>query len=406
MRRIGIVSAIFITVSMCFLMSCAKKPDLEPAEKKQLELWHYWEQPYARQALRQVVNRFNRENEDVEITIKYVPDEDFKKQLSLSMADGTMPALAMIDSADVQYFYQTGYLENVDDIVDQGVYLDQAIASCLTADGGVCGIPVGCNCLMFFYNEDMMDAAGIEPPETLEEFVEAAKCLSGDGVYGCAFPALQSEESLFCFLPILWAKGGSILRLDDEAGSEAFDFLRQLSTSGAMSHETVNMSLSDVEREFKKGRVAMMFTTSMSVRGLEEEDLGFHLGIARLPVAPQNLSIVGGEVLAVTNGRWKAEARRFLEYMAEPEQMKGYMDAMGYLAPRQDVLDWQLEQNPGLKSYVEVMNTARTREFWTKWPQASLAIADTISRVILHEDTPETFVELADKIRGIWEELE
>lgn len=402
-RRIATILAAGL---VCALTACAGKKETEPVEKKQLELWHYWEQSYARQELRQLVNRFNRENPDMEITIKYVPDEDLKKQLALSMADGTMPDIAIIDSSDVQYFHATGYLENVDDVVDQDAYLDQAIASCLSADGEVSGIPIGCNCLMFFYNKDLMDAAGIKPPETLDEFVEAAKKLTDHGIYGCAFPALQSEESLFCFLPILWAKGGSVLKLDDEAGLEAFDFLRQLSTSGAMSHETVNMSLSDVEREFKKGKVAMMFTTTMSVQDMKTADLGFEVGIAKLPLAPEQLSIVGGEVLTVTDGRWKAEAKRFLAYMAEPEQMKGYLDNMGYLAPRRDVLEWQLEHNPDLADCMEVMATARTREFGPTWPQISFAVAETISKVILHEDTADTFGELAENIRVIREEAE
>lgn len=404
MKRKRIISAILAAGLLCALGACAGKPEAEPVEKKQMELWHYWEQPYARQELRQIVSRFNRENPDVEITIKYVPDEDLKKQLALSMADGTMPALAIVDSSDVQYFHETGYLENVDDLVDQDAYIKQAIASCLSADGEVSGIPLGCNCLMFFYNKDLMDTAGLEPPETLDEFVEAANLLTGNGVYGCAFPALQGEECLFCFLPILWAKGGSVLHLDDEPGREAFDFLRQLSASGAMSHETVNMSLSDVEREFKKGRVAMMFTTTMSVRGLKEADLGFEVGIARLPLAPEDLSVVGGEVLTVTDGARKAEARRFLEYMAEPEQIKGYVDDMGYLAPRRDVLEWQLEQDPDLKTYVEALTTARTRDFHSTWPQTSYAVAETISKVILHEDTQNTLTELAERIRTIREE--
>lgn len=400
------VLAILVAVLLCFLGGCARKPEPEPVEKKQLELWYYWEQSYARQELRQLVNQFNRENPDVEISIKYVPDEDLKKQLVLSMADGTMPDIAIIDSSDVQYFHKTGYLVNVDDIVDQDAYLNQAIASCLSADGEVSGIPVGCNCLMFFYNKDMMDAAGIEPPKTLDEFVEAAKRLTGDDVYGCAFPALQSEESLFCFLPILWGKGGSVRNLDDEPGREAFDFLRQLSVSGAMSHETVNMSLSDVEREFKKGKVAMMFTTTMSIMDLNQEDLGFQVGIARLPLAPKDLSIIGGEVLIVTDGKYKTEAGKFLEFMAEPEQMKRYMSNMGYLAPRKDILEWQLEQNPELETYVDVMSTARTREFKPTWPQSSMAVSETISKIILHEDTPETLKELTDRIHEIWEESE
>lgn len=403
MRRKRMAAIILMTGLSLSQMSCSVKPEPEPEEKQQLVLWHYWEQSYARQSLRQLVNQFNEENPDVEIKIKYVPDEDLKKQLALSMADGTMPDIAVIDSSDVQYFHDSGYLENVSDIVDEDAYLEQAVASCLSKDGELSGIPIGCNCLAFFYNENLLDAAGLKPPETLDGFVEAARQLTGNGVYGCAFPALQSEESLFCFLPILWAKEGSVRALNSIPSQNAFDFLRQLSTSGAMSHEAVNMTLSDVEREFKKGKVAMMFTTTMSIQDLQNTDLGFRVGIARLPLAPKKLSIVGGEVLTVTRGEHKAAARRFLQFIAEPEQMKHYIDAMGYLAPRQDVLDWQLERNPELEKYVEIMKTARTREFQPTWPQISFEVAETISKVILREDTPQTFDELADRIREIRE---
>lgn len=406
MRRKRTTSTVLVASLILMLVACGKKIEPEPVEKQQLVLWHYWEQSYARQALREMVNQFNEANPDVEITIKFIPDVDSKKQLALSMADGTMPDIAIIDASDVQYFNHAGYLVDASELVDQPAYLEQVIASCQSADGKLSGVPLGSNCLMFFYNQDLLEDAGIEPPKTLDEFAKAAEKLTGDGVYGCAFPALQSEESLFCFLPILWAKEGSVRMLNSEPSKNAFGFIRQLSESGAMSHETVNMTLNDVEREFKKGRVAMMFTTTMSVLDLKQEDLGFQLGIAPLPVAPKQLSIVGGEVLTVTDGPNQEEALRFLAFMADPERMKKYINGMGYLAPRKDVLEWQIQQNPELEQYVQVLKTARNREYRSIWPQISYAVAETISKVILHEDTPETFEELSETVREIREEAE
>lgn len=406
MKRKRIISTLWVASLFLMLVACGKKIEPELVEKQQLVLWHYWELSYARQALKEMVNQFHETNPDVEITIKFIPDVDSKKQLALSMADGTMPDIAIIDSSDVQYFNHTGYLVDASQLVDQSAYIDQVIASCQSADGKLSGIPLGSNCLMFFYNQDLLEAAGIEPPKTLDEFAKAAEKLTGDGVYGCAFPALQSEESLFCFLPILWAKEGSVRALNSEPSKNAFDFIRQLSESGAMSHETVNMTLNDVEREFKKGRVAMMFTTTMSVLDMKQEDLGFQLGLAPLPVAPKQLSIVGGDVLTVTDGPNQEEALRFLTFMADPERMKEYINGMGYLAPRKDVLEWQIRKNPEIEQYVQVLKTARNREYRSIWPQISYAVAETISKVILHEDTSDTFEELAETVREIREEEE
>lgn len=398
-----IMLVFFICVIGWGIVACKKEAVEVIPEKKKLILWHYWDLPYARQTLEKMIDGFNHENPDLEIRLKYVPDEDFKKQLSLAMADGSMPDIVLMDSSDVQFFNETGYLVDVTDIVDKEAYLDVAIASCLTKDGRLSGIPLGVNCLAFYYNKDILEAAGVKPPETLDEFLQVATQVSQGDVYGCAFPSLQSEESLFCFLPILWAQGGDIDQINSDNSKQAFELLRQLSLCGAMSPSVVNMTLGDVAREFKKGKIAMMFTTTMSIKSIQEDHSDFDFEVRKLPVAPEQISVVGGEVLAVIKGDYQEDAKHFLHYMANPERIKHYIDCMGYMSPRQDVLDWQIQENPEILQQVEILKTARTRAFSPDWPKISLAMADAINDVILGANTEETLDQLAERIRKIRE---
>lgn len=405
MKREKMARFLVLAIGLLVILGgCKRRQEEAQPEKQRLVIWHYWESASGRQALRQMIARYNQENPEVEVVLEYIPDEDFKKRLALGMADGQMPELAIVDSSDVQYFQAAGHLADVSGLVDREAYLDQAIASCEAEDGSLSGIPIGVNCLVLLYNEDLLQAKGIPVPSTMDEFVQASVLLSGDGVYGCAFPALQSEESMFCFLPILWTVGGSVTDIDTAQGEQAFDILRRLSGQGAMSQQTVNMTLGDVAREFQKGKVAMMFATTMTYMDMEKAGLDFSFDFAPLPSAGEPTSIVGGEVLVVTDGPYQEEARKFLQYMADPDSIRSYIRDTGCLAPRGDVLSWQVQGDPVQERFWDILKTARTRDFSAEWPMISLAFSDAISKVILHEDTPELREELAETVRRIRED--
>ena len=56
-------------------------------KKKQIELWHYWDIPGNQQHLEELVDQFNQSQDKIEVKVSYIPDEDFKKQLALSMSE-------------------------------------------------------------------------------------------------------------------------------------------------------------------------------------------------------------------------------------------------------------------------------------------------------------------------------
>lgn len=133
-------------------------------------------------------------------------------------------------------------------------------------------------------------------PTTLEEFVTAAEAVTSDQVSGCAFPALQSEESSFCFLPILWNYGGSLAQIDSPAGRQAFGFLKQLAENKALSEDNVNMTISDIAWEFANGNIAMAFLTSGYENEIREENPDLHFATTKLPCGENSITISGGEV--------------------------------------------------------------------------------------------------------------
>lgn len=385
------------------IVSCVRAPVPEAPEPVKLEVWYYWDAQIIQNKFREMIDEFNDQHPDIEVVSRYVPDEDFKKQLALAIADGVMPAMAIVDSSDLLYFDSLEPLVDVSEFVDEDAYMDVALDSCRKADGSLKGLPLGLNCLAFFYNEALLEEAHVEPPETPEEFIEAAVKLTSDQVYGCAFPSLQSEESIFCFLPILWGMGGSLDEIDSEESRKAFDFLHQLSVRGAMSRDTVHMTLNDISRAFINENLAMMFNVSLMGPLIEKENPELRLGVAPIPTGDQKISVVGGEVLALMDTGMVPEAKEFVRFMADPENMRNYLNDLGYFSPREDLFDQQAEENEYCRQFMEIMKTARARDFMPEWPKISMEVARVINKVILQEDQEDTLEKLnirLDEIRG------
>lgn len=398
------IRALALLLALSFTLTACKEAQEQPViEKTTLTLWYYWDGAAVRQRLLKMVDEFNADHQDIQVTAQYVPDEDFKKKLALAIADGTAPDLAIVDSSDVQYYNDMKPLVDVSGQIKEDQYLDKALESCRDPDGRILGLPLGVNCLVFYYNETILAERHIPVPQTLDEFVDAAKRATSGNIYGCAFPSLQSEESLFCFLPVLWVKGGDLTNIDTKEGSQAFDVLRQLVKERGMSHRTVNMTLSDIAKEFAKGNIAMMFSTSGRDQQISKSNPGLDFKSAPLPIGDRELTVIGGEVLTIVCEENKDQSMEFVRFLAQPEQIKAYLEDLMYLAPRKDILDWQIKEYPEQKLYAEYLETGRAREFTPYWPAVSMAVADTINQVILEEE-PEDFLEKLDqKIKSIRE---
>lgn len=386
---------------------CAKEEQAVKIKKEKITLWYYWNQSYSRKELAYLVDSFNRSQEEIEVTTQYVPDEDFKKRLAYSMVDGDMPDLALVDSSDFQYFNaMEPFLDLTDEIEGIEEYLPKVKEAC-TVGGRIMGLPYGMNCTVLFYNEDILKTHQAKIPRTWQELHDTAVELSENGHYGFAMPALASEESVYCFLPILWSMGGDVDAMDSSGSREAFHYLRSLTESGAMSRQTINLTAKDLLRQFVEGNIAMMINSTTMIDSVEALNPSFNYGVTSLPAAEDGtqISVLGGEIFGVTNGKHQKAAIEFLRFISEKERMSEYMEHSSYMAPRADVLEEQYAENPLKKSMIKLAKSANLREFSIEWPSVSLVITDTMEAEIIGDrDEDELLKEAADRMKEIREE--
>ena len=393
---------VVMTVSLCSCAGCRKKEETKAKEKETIELWHYWDIPDNQRHLEELVEQFNKMQEDIKIEVSYIPDEDFKKQLALAMSEEKMPDIALVDSSDFQFLHQMKpFADLTDEIPELREYSEKALAPC-SVNGRIYGQPFGGNCTAMFYNKKILEKAGCKVPENWEEFKEVAEKVSDKTIKGFAITALQTEESMYEFLPILWSMGGDIHSINTATGQQAFLFLKEMEQEGSLSLQSISLTMGDLTNQFIKGKIAMMFNSSMAIDSIREGNPDLEFGVAAIPCGNPQVTVAGGEILAVADNENKEYAIQFLKFLADKKRMKEYIDEFGFLAPRQEIMQQQFENDKEKGTFIDLYQNARTREISRNWPQISLTLSDTLREILVNENDSQTILDKsAEKIESI-----
>lgn len=355
---------------------------------KDVTIWYYWETEGHQVALDKVIEDYNNSQDTYEVTAKYVPFADFKKQLSIGASADELPDIAILDSPDHASYATMGIFEELTGKFDVDSYYDGAVNSC-TLDGKLYGVPFGVNCLGLYYNEDMLNAAGCSVPTTWDELMETAKAVTTDSVSGLAFCSVQNEEGTFNFTPWLWSTGASSYEMDSEGGIKALTFAKELIDSGVMSKECINWTQGDVMNQFIAGNVAMMVNGPWQIPTMQSEAPDLNWKVTLIPKDTEYASCLGGENYAVVKGGNTEGALDFLEYATEEEQVKYMMDAFGYISANRTIAESQFEADSPYQPFVEELQYAQARGPLADWPSVSDAISLAFNEVMTGTSTPE-----------------
>lgn len=362
--------------------------DSSQASTKDVTIWYYWETEGHQVALDKVIDDYNNSQDTYEVSAKYVPFADFKKQLSIGASADELPDIAILDSPDHASYATMGIFEDLTGKFDVDDYYQGAVDSC-TLDGTLYGVPFGVNCLALYYNEDMLNAAGCSVPTTWDELLETAKAVMTDSVSGLAFSSVQNEEGTFNFTPWLWSTGASSYEMDSEGGVRALTFAKELIDSGVMSKECTNWTQGDVMNQFISGNVAMMVNGPWQIPTMESETPDLNWKVTLIPKDSEYASCLGGENYAVVKGGNTEGALDFLEYATEEEQVKYMMDAFGYISANQTIAESQFGEDSPYAPFVEELQYAKARGPLADWPSVSDAISLAFNEVMTGTSSPE-----------------
>lgn len=320
---------------------------------------------------------------------------------------GQPPALAVMLATDLYDMVNADYVIPLDEYIggmsDGEAYLDDFFPVFLDNsryDGKIWSIPFQRSDVVLYYNADLFEEAGLQPPDSWQAWAEAAQALTvkeGDQVqrWGLEF---SSDWPYWLFQPLAIGAGQNIVGEDDAevffdnpAVIEAAQFYIDLSKEYGAMPEGVQANWGQGPTDLASGQTAMVVHSSGSLAGILEQ-ADFELGVMPVPGKEPGTyaSVPGGGNLYIFNNVPKEQqdaAWRFIEYLTQPEVAADYSINTGYIASRQSAYD-----TDAMKTYLEEVPQASATRDALQYAGAELSIQNLGQvRSIFHEYLQKAF---------------
>lgn len=173
----------------------------------------------------------------------------------------------------------------------------QAARNAHQFDGKQYSMPINAGTRMFFYRKDLLDAAGLQPPETWDELRAAAKALTTEGRAGMSMSAASGAWNVLNWVPYLFAAGGDVwdadkkITVNSEAGVEALQLWVDMIRNDKVTPEGVASYTIDQNRAgMIDDRIAMASFESVAALGLGNPEVNPHaadMGYGRVSASLQ-----------------------------------------------------------------------------------------------------------------------
>jgi multiple sugar transport system substrate-binding protein len=196
-----------------------------------------WYHAYGEDGVQPAVKRFAAGYDKAKISVQWNPG-DYDSKIVTALQNSAVPDLF---EAQVKIdWVRQNQVVALDDIIGpvKGDFSPSVLAA-QTVEGKVYGIPQATDTQVLFYRKSLLQAAGLQPPQTVDELIDAAAKLTKDNVKGL-FVGNDGGVGVLTG-PLLWSVGLDYLSndnrsvgFDDPRAAGAFGKLRTLNTNNSL----------------------------------------------------------------------------------------------------------------------------------------------------------------------------
>ncbi len=267
-----------------------------------------------------------RERTGREVRLLEVGDrKDHLARLVAASASGRLPDAFLLNHRVVGAFAARGVLDPVGPRLGATArgYFPIALDA-FRLGGAVQCLPQNVSSLVVYFNRDLFRRAGVPLPRvgwTYDDFLAAARRLTGDGRFGVAI-----EPNTIRMAPFVWGAGGEVFddpehptrfTLDTPAARRGLQALADLRRSGVAPERRENEALAPDER-FLGGELGMFLSSRRDVPTLRAIR-DFDWDVAPFPVLERPVSVLHSDGLCLARGPRADAAWAFVRFALGPE---------------------------------------------------------------------------------------
>ncbi len=322
--------------------------------------------------------------EGATITRTAAPNTDLINNLTTAVREDNAPDVVFLDNPAVPEAASSGLLVPLDEVGIDTSDADANLAGPGTVDGQTYGIPIGANTLGLYYNEDVLQEAGVDPASITDwaSLDAALAAATAAGHQGITFAGLPGEEGTFQFLPWFWGAGAD---LADPGSSEAVAAGQLLSDwigKGYAPKSAITDNQSASWDLFLTGDYAFGENGSWFAQAAADQD--FPIAMVPIPAQDGGAAPVptGGEFGVVplhkdnSDGHYAA-AKAVVDCLLSAENQVTTDNMLGYFTASSDTRQEQIAAEPVYASWADAMDSAqgRTTDLGTAYLQTSAALS-------------------------------
>ena len=321
------------------------------------------------------------------ITVKYeaFPYSEYFQKVDTAFAGGTGPDVLWVDNQQIPHYGYYGTVLPLDNYLPANFtddYFPMAKQD-MYYKGHIYGIPMHQSTEALLYNKDIVEAAGVKPPQsykegwTFEQFRSALeKVVKKDANGKVAIWAISSNYGLtscYSAQPFMYAMGATFMDpqmttylgyLNGDKSVAAYQWLGKLVWDGL---EPID-KIPDI---FQTGRVAFYLANPFVVKDIQNRFPDFKLGVAPLPCAERCAVQSGGYHIGISaQSKHPDEAWLLVDFMTNPQGHRMWLEGTGYLPARKSVYDAMpmLKEFPMAVFMEGLANYAIRRPINEAWP--------------------------------------
>lgn len=437
---------ILLVATLPFIgLSCRNSVTMTPVK---LTYWRVFDDPLA---LQDIITAYRQIHPNITIEVQNVRYEDFERQLVEALAEDRGPDLFTVHNtwigkyeskilplpATITQTYQSlqgtikkeivterrttptlspaAIRKNFVDVVPRDVIRSvQDPKDSKARRDQIFGLPLAVDTMALYYNEDILNAAGIATvPQTWEEFLAAVQKITrfddkGNIIVGGAAIGTANNIPRFAdLLMVLMAQNGA--KLTDannyptfhitppaftnktyNPGLEAIRFYTDFANSKKQAY-TWNDQMPDAFEAFTQGKVAFFFGYSYHMPQLKERAPQLRWGVAPLPQTdPEHLRVNVANYWVETvskKTKFPNEAWDFIQFATAAEHANSYLAKVNKPTALRSLISSQTE-DPLLEPFANQLLTAQSWYRGRDVATAETALADMLRTVATIDQDP------------------
>ena len=363
-----------------------------------------------------MIEEFETQNPDIRINIIEGPNATnlIEDLYTSSFLLGDSPYdLVHMDIVWVPKFAAAGWLQDLSDRVSPAEledFLEGDINGGRYEDG-LYRIPFRSDAGMLYYREDLLSAAGLEPPETTQDLIEQSQKLqsASDATWGYVWQGRQYEGVAAMFVELLEGFGGfwvdpetNEVGLDQQSAIDAIAFLKETIDQGISPSGVSTYQEEEARRLFQSGQAVFMRNWPYAWPLLNSDESAVQGKIAIKPMihAPNfdSGACQGGWGMGISRTtRHPEEAWRAIQFFTSREVQKQFILTQGYVPSRRSLFTdpeivAEYEFMPDL---LEVVENSVLRPPIAQYAQVSDILQRYLSAALTNRLSPEKAMQAA-----------